>query len=587
MIGTPWSAPAWMKTNGSLIGGRLIDDPRIYEAYARYFVRFVREYRRSGVPVYAVTVQNEPQNRRPSGYPGMDLPVAQEAKLIVAIGRAFRRAGIDTKILGYDHNWSTHPDDIASTPPGEDPEPEYPSDLLWTEAGRWLAGTAFHCYSGDPSRQTDLHRAFPDKGIWFTECSGSHGPTDPPAQVFADTLKWHARNLVIGVTRNWGKTVVNWNLALDPAGGTRRIGSGLSPARRGSAALCSSPTPASSRPATRPRYSGRSKRRRSTSSPSRTSRKTPTAPWSRAVRPSPASTTRSIRSSPSAAAVRHGLRQGDQLPAHQRRPDGDYRGYGKATPPMLPSIGVPTTAGTGSEAQIYALIADRNAHEDGVRRSARPRSASRSSIRSSPPSQPRPVTATAGIDAIAHAVEIVRHHARRPRCRDMFSREAWRLLDANFERVLQHPADLEARGAMQLGAHLAGVAIEQSMLGAAHACANPLTARFGITHGVAAAGCCCRTSSAGTGWWRSRATPPCSAHRAAVHATRRLRTRSPGASRTSPSPAACRPGCSDVGVEEEALPEARRSRGGAMDRDLQPAAVRRGGGRSKIYRAAF
>ena len=70
MIGTPWSAPAWMKTNGSLIGGRLIDDPRIYEAYARYFVRFVREYRRLGVPVYAVTVQNEPQNRRPSGYPG-------------------------------------------------------------------------------------------------------------------------------------------------------------------------------------------------------------------------------------------------------------------------------------------------------------------------------------------------------------------------------------------------------------------------------------------------------------------------------------------------------------------------------------
>ena len=224
VIGTPWSAPAWMKTNGSLIGGRLIDDPRIYEAYARYFVRFVREYRRRGVPVYAVTVQNEPQNRRPSGYPGMDLPVAQEAKLIVAIGRAFQRAGIDTKILGYDHNWSTHPADIDTTPPGEDPETEYPTDLLESDAGRWLAGTAFHCYAGDPSRQTELHRAFPDKGIWFTECSGSHGPTDPPAQVFADTLKWHARNLVIGVTRNWGKTVVNWNLALDPAGGPHNGG---------------------------------------------------------------------------------------------------------------------------------------------------------------------------------------------------------------------------------------------------------------------------------------------------------------------------------------------------------------------------
>ena len=153
-----------MKTNGSLIGGRLIDEPRIYAAYARYFVKFVKGYRRAGVPVYAVTVQNEPQNRNPSGYPGMALPVAQEAKLIEAIGLAFRRAGIHTKIFGYDHNWETHPDDIASTPPGEDPETEYPSDLLRSRAGRWIAGTAFHCYAGDPSRQTVLHRAFPRRG---------------------------------------------------------------------------------------------------------------------------------------------------------------------------------------------------------------------------------------------------------------------------------------------------------------------------------------------------------------------------------------------------------------------------------------
>ncbi len=219
VIGSPWSAPAWMKTNQSLIGGRLIDEPRIYAAYARYFVEFVRAYEQARVPVYAVTVQNEPQNRHPNGYPGTDMPVAQEAKLIEALGPALRAAGLHTKILGYDHNWSEHPDDIASTPPGEDPETEYPTDLLNSSAGRWIAGTAFHCYSGDPSRQTALHDAFPDKGIWFTECSGSHGPSDPPAQVFSDTLKWHARNLVLGVTRNWGRTVVNWNLALDPAGG--------------------------------------------------------------------------------------------------------------------------------------------------------------------------------------------------------------------------------------------------------------------------------------------------------------------------------------------------------------------------------
>jgi len=226
VIATPWSPPAWMKTNQSLIGGRLIDDPRVYDAYARYFVDYVQAYRHAGVPIYAVTVQNEPQNRNPSGYPGMDLPVAQEAKLINALGPALQAAGLDTKILGYDHNWSEHPGDIASTPPGETPETEYAADLLASSAGRWLAGTAFHCYSGDQTRQTALHDAFPDKGVWFTECSGSHGPTDPPAQVFSDTLKWHARNLVLGVTRNWGMTVVNWNLALDPSGGPHNGGCG-------------------------------------------------------------------------------------------------------------------------------------------------------------------------------------------------------------------------------------------------------------------------------------------------------------------------------------------------------------------------
>src|SRR3954453_18789025 len=218
LMATPWSPPAWMKTNQSLIGGRLIDSPRIYATYARYFVEFIKAYRREGVPVYAVTLQNEPQNRNPNGYPGADVPVAQEAKLIDELGPRLRRAGLRTKIFGYDHNWAEHPNDIASTPPGEDPETESPTKLLNTSAGRWIAGTAFHCYAGDQVRQAQLQEAFPDKGIWFTECSGSHGPADPPAQVFSDTLKWHTRNLVLGVPRNWGKTVVNWNLALDPSG---------------------------------------------------------------------------------------------------------------------------------------------------------------------------------------------------------------------------------------------------------------------------------------------------------------------------------------------------------------------------------
>jgi len=224
VIGSPWSPPAWMKTNQDLVGGRLIDSPRVYDAYARYLVKFVRAYKREGVPIYALTVQNEPQNRKPSGYPGMDMPVAQQANLIASLGPKLRRAGFRTKILGYDHNWSTHENDVATTPPGEDAETEYPTKLLMTKAARWIAGTAYHCYAGEPSRQTELQKRFPGKGIWFTECSGSHGAADPPAQFFSDTLKWHTRNVVLGVTRNWGKSVVNWNLALRPDGGPHNGG---------------------------------------------------------------------------------------------------------------------------------------------------------------------------------------------------------------------------------------------------------------------------------------------------------------------------------------------------------------------------
>ena len=224
VIATPWSPPAWMKTTDSLIGGRLTDDPRIYATYARYFVKFVQAYQAAGVPVDFLTVQNEPQNRKPNAYPGMDLPVAQEVKLIEAVGPALRAAGLRTRILAYDHNWSTHPGDIATTPPGEDPETDYPYEVLDSPAARWVAGTAYHCYFGDPSAQTALHDAHPDKGIWFTECSGSHGPTDPPAKFFRDTLTFHARNITIGTTRNWAKTAITWNIALDADGGPHNGG---------------------------------------------------------------------------------------------------------------------------------------------------------------------------------------------------------------------------------------------------------------------------------------------------------------------------------------------------------------------------
>ncbi|MCU1265842.1 MAG: iron-containing alcohol dehydrogenase [Acidobacteria bacterium] len=164
----------------------------------------------------------------------------------------------------------------------------------------------------------------------------------------------------------------------------------------------------------------------------------------------------------------------------------DYLGYGKASKPLLPMIGVPTAAGTGSEAQSYALICDAHTH---VKMACGDSKAAFRLALLDPAltiSQPNTITATAGFDAIAHAVETYVTVSRNP-LSAVFSREAWRLLERNYERVLNQPNDVEARGAMQLGAHFAGAAIENSMLGATHACANPLTAHYGTTHGAAIA----------------------------------------------------------------------------------------------------
>jgi alcohol dehydrogenase class IV len=154
----------------------------------------------------------------------------------------------------------------------------------------------------------------------------------------------------------------------------------------------------------------------------------------------------------------------------------DYRGYGKARGTLLPSIGIPTTAGTGSEAQSYAIISDAETHAKMA--CGDPGIAFRVAILDPAltVSQPRAVTAIAGYDALSHAVESYVTLKATP-ISELFAREAWRLLSSHYERVLQAPDDRPARGAMLLGAHYAGVAIEQSMLGATHACANPLTSR--------------------------------------------------------------------------------------------------------------
>jgi alcohol dehydrogenase len=162
----------------------------------------------------------------------------------------------------------------------------------------------------------------------------------------------------------------------------------------------------------------------------------------------------------------------------------DYWGTGKATRPLLPMIAVPTTAGTGSEAQSFALITDSESH---VKMACGDKKAACRVALLDPTltvTQPPRVTALTGIDAVAHAVETY-VTSRRNAVSLAFSREAWQLLAENFSRVLQEPADLDARGGMQLGACFAGLAIENSMLGATHALANPLTAFYGIVHGQA------------------------------------------------------------------------------------------------------
>ncbi|MEK3885504.1 carbohydrate-binding protein [Paenibacillus sp. PL2-23] len=193
VLGSPWSAPAWMKNNNHLNGGKL--QAQYYDEYANYFVKYINAYEASGIPVYAITVQNEPLHE--AGYPSMRMESIEQADFIKNhLGPAFSNNHISTKILAYDHNWD---------------RPDYPLGILNdAQAKAYVAGSAFHCYAGDPSAQTTVYNSHPDKGVWFTECSGGAWSTD-----FGANLKWNVSNLIIKSTRNWGKSVLLWNLALD------------------------------------------------------------------------------------------------------------------------------------------------------------------------------------------------------------------------------------------------------------------------------------------------------------------------------------------------------------------------------------
>ncbi len=203
IVATPWSPPGWMKSTASMEGGTL--NPDSYVPYANYFVKYIQAYQAQGVPIYAVTAQNEPLYQ-PVGYPGMSFPAEQEANFIANnLAPAFAANHITTKILGYDHNWDT---------------PAYPTTLLSNAStNAALAGTAWHCYAGAAEAQTQVHNAYPTKDTYETECSG--GQWEKNNGLPGTT------NLLISATRNWSKSVVRWGLALDP-NGEPNLGTGAS-----------------------------------------------------------------------------------------------------------------------------------------------------------------------------------------------------------------------------------------------------------------------------------------------------------------------------------------------------------------------
>ena len=205
IMASPWSAPGWMKTSGSLIRGTLL--PEAYGPFAEYFRRYIDAYGAAGVPIYAITVQNEP-HFEPSDYPGMRLEPSARARFVGGyLGPLLARWGIHTLILDWDHNW----DEFAS-----------PLQVLADSAApRYIAGVAWHCYRGDVAAQSPVHDAHPDKDAYFTECSG--GEWSPG---FADNLKWFVRTLIIGATRGWARGVLLWNLDLDEQHGPHTGGCG-------------------------------------------------------------------------------------------------------------------------------------------------------------------------------------------------------------------------------------------------------------------------------------------------------------------------------------------------------------------------
>ncbi|KAB1662797.1 glycoside hydrolase family 30 protein [Pseudoclavibacter sp. CFCC 13611] len=235
LIASPWSAPPWMKTRPTMfgrlgpglarrtarpwltwLGRRSRLDRRHFGDYANYLVRYCERMAELGHPVDLLTLQNEPGLA--PGYPGMVMSVHDQIRLIADhLGPALAASSVHTRLLAHDHNW-----DAAS---------KVLRLLGDPAAGRFLDGTAWHGYKGEPDAQSVVHRAFPKRSAHLTEITSFRDPKTLLAQPIAHDLRWHMRMIALGATRNWAESITYWNLALDGHGGPF-LGPGAVPGRR-------------------------------------------------------------------------------------------------------------------------------------------------------------------------------------------------------------------------------------------------------------------------------------------------------------------------------------------------------------------
>jgi len=201
LIASPWSPPVWMKDNGKSKGGHLLS--KYYETYAQYFVKYIQLMRAEGLQINAVTIQNEPEHG--GNNPSMLMTAVEQNTFIKNhLGPAFKKQGLQTEIVIWDHNADN---------------PNYPIQILNDSVTKsFISASAFHLYLGHESALSKLHQAHPDKKIYFTEqWTGARGS-------FAGDFMWHMEHIVIGTMTNWSSMVLEWNLANDPTYGPHTPG---------------------------------------------------------------------------------------------------------------------------------------------------------------------------------------------------------------------------------------------------------------------------------------------------------------------------------------------------------------------------